>query len=39
MPDTAGYYYAAYVVITLLYGGYALSLWRRARRARPGHRT
>lgn len=39
MADTAGYYYAAYVVITLLYGGYAVSLWRRARRARSGRGT
>ena len=35
MPDTAAYYRAAYVVAALLYGGYVLSLWWRARRSRP----
>ena len=32
MPDTAGYYHAAYVAAGALYAGYALSLWWRARR-------
>lgn len=30
-PDTTAYYYAAYVIAGLLYGGYVLSLWWRAR--------
>lgn len=34
MPDTATYYRAAYAVAALLYGGYVLSLWWRARRLR-----
>lgn len=33
-PDTSAYYYAAYAVLGLLYGGYVWSLWWRARRAR-----
>lgn len=47
MPDTAAYYHAAYVVVALLYVGYAVTLSLRARRlehrrralaARPGER-
>jgi len=34
MPDTAAYYHAAYIVVALLYTGYAVSLWVRARRLR-----
>lgn len=34
MPDTAAYYYAAYIVGGALYAGYILSLWWRARRLR-----
>lgn len=34
MPDTAFYYYAAYIAAGVLYGGYVASLWRRARRLR-----
>jgi hypothetical protein len=34
MPDTSGYYHAAYLAAGLLYGGYVLSLWIRARRVR-----
>jgi hypothetical protein len=30
-PDNAAYYHAAYIVVAVLYGGYALTLWRRAR--------
>ena len=30
-PDTSSYYYAAYVVLAVLYGGYVWSLWRRAK--------
>jgi hypothetical protein len=31
MPDTAAYYYAAYIAAGLLYGAYVVSLWWRAR--------
>ena len=34
MPENAGYYHAAYIAVALLYGGYAVSLWARARRVR-----
>jgi hypothetical protein len=34
MPDTSGYYHAAYAAAGILYGGYVLSLWIRARRVR-----
>lgn len=34
MPDNAFYFHAACVALTVLYGGYVLSLWRRARNAR-----
>ena len=30
-PDTAGWYYAAYVVAALAYVGYGVSLWWRRR--------
>ena len=30
-PDTAAYYYAAYAILAVLYLGYALTLWWRAR--------
>lgn len=30
-PDNAGYMYAAYVAAGVIYVGYALSLWWRAR--------
>lgn len=33
-PDTSAYYHAAYIVAAVLYTGYALTLWRRARRVR-----
>ena len=33
-PDTSAYYHAAYLAAAVLYGGYALSLWLRARRVR-----
>ena len=32
MPDNAIYYQLAYAAAVLLYAGYGLSLWRRARR-------
>ena len=31
MPDNAIYYQLAYAATVLIYGGYGLSLWRRAR--------
>ena len=34
MPDNGQYFHAAYVIVALLYGGYALALWRRMQRAR-----
>jgi hypothetical protein len=34
MPDTVAYYHAAYIAVALLYGGYAVSLWLRARSIR-----
>ena len=38
MPDTFGYYVAAYVVAGVLYAGYVASLVVRARRLPPaGH--
>jgi hypothetical protein len=33
-PDTATYYHIAYTWAGVLYSGYALFLWRRARRVR-----
>jgi hypothetical protein len=33
-PDTAAYYHIAYTWAAVLYGGYSLLLWRRARRVR-----
>lgn len=35
-PDTSSYYYAAYVILGVLYAGYVLSLWWRARKAGNG---
>jgi|688.fasta_scaffold217048_2 hypothetical protein len=35
-PQNEGYYYAAYIVVAVLYGGYAFSLWRRARALKQG---
>lgn len=32
MPDTFGYYVAAYVVAGILYAAYVASLWWRARK-------
>jgi hypothetical protein len=34
MPDTSAYYHAAYLAAGVLYGGYVLSLWIRARGVR-----
>lgn len=33
-PDTGFYYYVAYTVAALLYGGYMASLWWRAKNLR-----
>jgi hypothetical protein len=33
-PSNAGYLYAAYTAAATVYGLYALTLWRRARRTR-----
>jgi hypothetical protein len=33
-PDTSFEFHVAYVLALVLYGGYAVTLWRRARRAR-----
>lgn len=33
-PSNAGFFYAAYVLVALIYGGYALVLLRRRARAR-----
>lgn len=30
-PDTSSYYYAAYVITAVVFGGYVASLWWRAR--------
>jgi hypothetical protein len=30
-PENAGYLYAAYAAAVVVYGGYALSIWLRAR--------
>ncbi len=41
-PQNEGYFHAAYLIAALLYGGYAVSLWWRARavasRPRSGER-
>jgi hypothetical protein len=34
MPNNAGYYHAAYIAAVILYGGYAFSIWWRARGVR-----
>ena len=33
-PDTAFWYHLAYVLVAVIYGGYALSVWWRRRRWR-----
>lgn len=33
-PDTSFWYHLAYVLVAVIYGGYALSVWRRRRRWR-----
>ena len=39
VPDTSAYYHAAYVAAAVLYGGYVLFLWMRARRVRDRQRA
>lgn len=39
MPDTSTYYHAAYAAAAVLYAGYVLSLWIRARRVRERLRS
>jgi hypothetical protein len=34
MPQNAGYYHAAYIIVAVVYGAYALSLWLRLRAVR-----
>jgi hypothetical protein len=34
MPDTSGPYIAAYIITAVVYGGYAFSIWLRAKRVR-----
>jgi len=34
MPDTTGPFYAAYIITAVVYGGYALSIWLRAKKTR-----
>lgn len=36
MPDTAFYYHLAYAMAFVIYGAYALSLYIRRKRLRPG---
>ena len=31
-PQNAGYYYAAYAILAVLYVGYVVSIWYRARK-------
>jgi hypothetical protein len=31
-PQNAGFYYAAYAILGVLYGGYVFSLWYRAKK-------
>jgi hypothetical protein len=33
-PDTGAYFHAAYIIAGVLYAGYTVSLWWRARAAR-----
>lgn len=39
MPDNAAYFHAAYVVAAVLYAGYAIGLWVRARRVAARRRA
>lgn len=38
-PNTASYYHIAYTWAAVLYGGYAMFLWRRARRVQGRLKT
>jgi hypothetical protein len=33
-PNNGAFYHAAYTIVVVLYGGYALSVWLRSRRIR-----
>jgi hypothetical protein len=34
MPETWGPYRAAYIIVAVVYGGYAFSIWWRTKRAK-----
>jgi hypothetical protein len=34
MAETTGVFHAAYVIAAVVYGGYALTIWMRAKRVR-----
>lgn len=34
MDDTQGVFHAAYIIAVIVYGGYALTIWMRAKRVR-----
>jgi len=34
MDDTRGVFHAAYIIAVIVYGGYALTIWMRAKRLR-----
>ncbi|HKB52851.1 MAG TPA: hypothetical protein VKD22_02560 [Ramlibacter sp.] len=34
IPNNAGYYHAAYIIVAVAYGSYALSIWLRRRTVR-----
>ena len=38
MPENAGYFHAAYIAATVIYGGYIISLLVRTKRARDRER-
>jgi len=38
MPENAGFFHAAYIAATVIYGGYILSLFMRTKRARERQR-
>jgi len=37
MPHNAGYYHAAYIIVAVVYGAYALSVWLRLRGVSAHH--
>jgi hypothetical protein len=34
MADTWGPFYAAYIIVPIIYGAYSFSIWRRAKKAK-----